>query len=407
MMRRIHIILSILVLSGFFVAGARADDTSLSVQSAAPDDLEQQIKEKQDTIKRLESQINNYQKSIAEKQKESTSLKNQLGLLDAQISKAELDLQLVTAQIAQLELEIKVLSGEISSKNDRISRQQDLLAGLVRALHQEDKIDYLYILLSEPSFSQFFNQVFYLGELNNQLDQSVRSIEKARDDVQEQHDITARKQELLKNLEVSLEQKRATLDDQKKAREVLLRDTKSSEAKFRTLLAQLRGEFARTDQEILDLNRKLRERLLSHGDVNEQGVLVLSWPIPAIKGISAYFHDSSYPFRYLFEHPGIDLPTKVGTPVAAAAPGVVAWVRTTRFYGNNIMIAHRVNVNTIYAHLSNFNVKEGDYVKRGDIIGYSGGASGMQGAGLSTGAHLHFEVRENGLPVDPMRFLTK
>lgn len=402
-----RIILSVLFLSSFFVVAARADDTTMSAQNAASGDLEQQIKTKQDTIKQLESQINNYKKSITEKQKESTTLKNQLGLLDAQISKAELDLQLVTAQISQLELEIKVLSGDITAKNERISRQQDLLAGLVRALHQEDKRDYLYILLSEPSFSRFFNQVFYLGELNNQLDQSVRAIESARDDVQEQHDITARKKELLKNLQASLEQKRAVLDDQKKSKDILLRETKSSEIKFKTLLAQLRGEYARTDREVLDLNRKLREKLLAHGDVNEQGILVLSWPIVVTKGISTYFRDSSYPFRYLFEHPGIDLPTKVGTPVAVAAPGVIAWVRTTRFYGNNIMIAHRDNVNTIYAHLSKFNVKEGDYVKRGDIIGYSGGAPGMQGAGLSTGPHLHFETRENGLPVDPMRYLAK
>lgn len=407
MRRTLRVILSIVVLSSFFVVAARADDTTMSAQNAAGDDLEQQIKAKQDTIKQLESQINNYQKSIAEKQKESTSLKNQLGLLDAQISKAELDFELVTAQISQLELEIKILSGDISAKNEHISRQQDLLAGLVRALHQEDKKDYFYILLSESSFSKFFNQLFYLSELNNQLDQSVRAIEAARDSVQEQHDITARKQELLKNLQASLEQKRAVLDDQKKSKDLLLRETKSSEIKFRTLLAQLRGEYARTDQEVLDLNRKLREKLLAHGDVNEQGVLILSWPIVVTKGISTYFHDASYPFRYLFEHPGLDLPTKVGTPVAAAAPGVIAWVRTTRFYGNNIMIAHRDNVNTIYAHLSKFNVQEGDYVKRGDIIGYSGGAPGMQGAGLSTGAHLHFEVRENGLPVDPLGYLTK
>lgn len=402
-----RIILSVLVLSSFFVVVARADDTTMSAQNAANDDLEQQIKTKQDAIKQLESQINNYQKSITEKQKESTSLKNQLGILDAQISKAELDLQLVDTQISQLELEIKVLSGDISAKNERISRQQNLLGGLVRALHQEDKRDYLYILLSEPSFSQFFNQVFYLSELNNQLDQSVKAIESARDDVQEQHDITARKQELLKNLQTSLERKRAALDDQKKSKDLLLRETRSSEIKFKTLLAQLRGEYARTDQEVLELNRKLRDKLLARGDINEQGMLVLSWPIAAIKVISTYFHDSSYPFRYLFEHPGIDLPTKVGTPVAAAAPGYVAWVRTTRFYGNNIMIAHRDNLNTIYAHLSQFSVKEGEYVKRGDIIGYSGGAPGMQGAGLSTGPHVHFETRENGLPVDPIGYLTK
>jgi murein DD-endopeptidase MepM/ murein hydrolase activator NlpD len=124
-----------------------------------------------------------------------------------------------------------------------------------------------------------------------------------------------------------------------------------------------------------------------------------------VSRISTYFHDPTYPFRKLFEHPGVDLPTPVGTPVKAAAGGYVAFTRTGSQYGNYIMVVHPGGVATIYAHLSKFNVRSDTYVDRGQVIGYSGGRPGDQGAGLSTGPHLHFEVRQDGIPVDPLPFL--
>jgi len=121
--------------------------------------------------------------------------------------------------------------------------------------------------------------------------------------------------------------------------------------------------------------------------------------------VSAIFHDVSYPFRKLFEHPGIDLPTPVGTPVRSAAGGYVAFNRTGKQYGNYVMVIHPGGIATVYAHLTKFGAKVDTYVERGDIIGYSGGRPGDAGAGLSTGPHLHFEVRQNGIPVNPTQFL--
>jgi murein DD-endopeptidase MepM/ murein hydrolase activator NlpD len=121
--------------------------------------------------------------------------------------------------------------------------------------------------------------------------------------------------------------------------------------------------------------------------------------------VSAYFHDKTYPFRKLFEHPGVDLPTPVGTPVKAAAGGYVAFNRTGKQYGNYVMIVHPGGVATLYAHLSRFSVKPDTYIERGEVVGLSGGRPGDQGAGLSTGPHLHFEMRQDGIPVDPLPYL--
>jgi murein DD-endopeptidase MepM/ murein hydrolase activator NlpD len=83
----------------------------------------------------------------------------------------------------------------------------------------------------------------------------------------------------------------------------------------------------------------------------------------------------------------------------------VAWTRLGSAYGNYMMLIHPGNMATIYAHLTKFAVEPDTYVQRGQLIGYSGGMPGQPGAGLSTGPHLHFEVRQNGIPVNPENFL--
>jgi len=102
----------------------------------------------------------------------------------------------------------------------------------------------------------------------------------------------------------------------------------------------------------------------------------------------------------------MDIPVSVGTPVRAPAEGYVARVRDAKGPGYSyILLIHGDNVSTVFGHLSGFAVNEGDIVTRGSVIGYSGGAPGMNGAGLSSGPHLHFEVRENNRAVNPRRYL--
>ena len=104
-------------------------------------------------------------------------------------------------------------------------------------------------------------------------------------------------------------------------------------------------------------------------------------------------------------HPGVDFGVKPGTPVRAAADGVVSYVGNGGGYGNHIIINHGGKT-TVYAHLKTISVRQGQKVSRGDVIGQSGGVKGAPGAGNSTGPHLHFEVRDkNGRSISPMSIL--
>ncbi len=124
--------------------------------------------------------------------------------------------------------------------------------------------------------------------------------------------------------------------------------------------------------------------------------------------ITATFHDPDYYYRDLVgEHTGIDIEVPQGTVVMAAHSGVVYSV-IDGGYGHTsyIIIDHGNGYRTLYAHLSQMNVEVGEVVSQGEEIGLSGGEPGTYGAGPYTnGAHLHFEVQKDGIPVDPMDYL--
>ena len=98
-------------------------------------------------------------------------------------------------------------------------------------------------------------------------------------------------------------------------------------------------------------------------------------------------------------HEGVDLDANRGDQILAAADGVVEELSTTASYGRKIVIRHGREFTTVYAHLNSFKVKKGDRVQRGQIIGTAGSS------GLVTGVHLHFEMRRNGEPVDPLNYI--
>lgn len=95
----------------------------------------------------------------------------------------------------------------------------------------------------------------------------------------------------------------------------------------------------------------------------------------------------------------MDFAAEIGTPVHATGDGKVIKVEIERGYGKSIVIDHGFSYTTLYGHLDRYNVKKGQKVKRGDVIAYVGNTGG-----LSTGPHLHYEVRKNNIPKNPINY---
>ena len=115
--------------------------------------------------------------------------------------------------------------------------------------------------------------------------------------------------------------------------------------------------------------------------------------------ISAYFGSRFHPvYRHTIQHTGIDFASTIGSPVYATGEGVVTDAGWYMGYGNRIVIDHGFGYTTVYAHLSKIKVKEGTKVNRGKLIGLVGTT------GVSTGPHLHYEVRKGNVPINPIRF---
>lgn len=397
---------SFIVISGCSFASAQSSETSFTDPAIASEvqSLNDDVATRKLHVDQLQRSIDDYAAKIKKQEAASSSLKNELELLSNRIQKTNLDIETTSEQTKITDAEIAVLDAQIRDLQARLDRQKILIEALIQRINAYDNDWSLQILFSSDSFAELFDRLQALKHLEADLDTAILRAKADKAEVSARRSVQDTKRKTLVALEEDLRRARLRLDEESASKQGLLISTKNSESRFRSLLTDMRQEQISTNNEIAALQTKIENRLKARGGTD--GEATISWPVtPSYKGLSTVFHDSTYPFRHLFQHTGIDIPQPQGTPIAAAAPGYVAWVRQGALYGNYIMIVHTDGLATLYAHLSRTIVKQDQYVGRGEIIGRSGGALGSSGAGLSTGPHLHFEVRLDGIPVNPLEYL--
>jgi murein DD-endopeptidase MepM/ murein hydrolase activator NlpD len=183
------------------------------------------------------------------------------------------------------------------------------------------------------------------------------------------------------------EQVASAKDDRTKVLNNLLKDLK---------------ELNRLEDKLLQESKELEKKILALQSNGKYTQGKIGWPVPSSTRITSPYGYRIHPILKTKKlHTGIDIGAKSGSAVLAGNAGKVIFAGYYGGYGYTVIIDHGGKISTLYAHNSKLLVKEGDEVKRGQDIAKIGST------GLSTGPHLHFEVRENGQHKNPMNYLGK
>lgn len=389
----ISIVLNIFVLAGTGMYGFAQEMSTDEINA-----LNEAIVQKQQSIDQLNRQIDSYKDKIEQKQAEEATLYGELELIGNRIAKTELDIEAAETEIDLVNAQIALIEEEMHDLEVHMNEDLAFVGQILQKIEVQDNTLPIQLIFGTDSFSEFFNNLEQLEAVSTDLKDAVDAARDSKAKLSEKHEAEEGKKTQLDELGESLAQEQRRLETAVEAKSTLLSATQNSEAQFQSLLQDLKEEQTYMNQQISALQKEIEGKLNASDELGDSSLM--SWPLdPTLRGISVYFHDPTYPFRNFFEHSGLDLPSPTGTPVRAAAPGYVAWARTGTLYGNYVMVIHTNGLATLYAHLSRIDVSPDQFVARGDQLGAVGST------GLSTGPHLHFEIRKNGIPTNPLDYL--
>ncbi|HCX38893.1 MAG TPA: hypothetical protein DHS36_01340, partial [Candidatus Veblenbacteria bacterium] len=332
----------------FFIAlpVAAVDDTVI--------DLNNQIQTKQQELETLKKRIETYQNAIVDKQNQVSSLRNQLNILDDKIEQAALELEANELKLNTVTLQIQAVTLDIAAREADISQKKSQISELVRQLYQADQKTLLEVLVLNSSLGAFFDQLNYLEELEKALQNDIADLKIVKAElVRQQQNLASYRVQLVKSRE-EIELAKANLESEQQTKALILQQTRQSENRYQTLLAQTEEERTQANREVAELESEIRNRLQLAGPeaLAQLGDTNFIWPVTPNKGISTYFYDPTYIFRRYFEHPAIDIPKPQGTAIKAAASGYVARAKAAGLGYSYIMLVHKDGFATVYGHVS-------------------------------------------------------
>lgn len=354
--------------------------------------IRQSISERENDIKTLEAEIAAYQKQLSDLSGEKATLQNAIKTIDLTRAKLNTDIRLTETKAARAQETIRALSGQIGDKEDRIHRSRDAIARIIREIDQSHRNTLLEALLAQESISGFFRDLDDLSRLQISIQDNIESLRRLKNDLEADKAAYESERKKLTQLRSRLADQKALADQQRKEQNALLLETKKQESNYTKLLNERLAKKKQFEREIEEFEARLKA-VIDPNSYPPAGSRVLTFPLDQ-PFITQKF-GKTFDAKRLYSsgtHNGIDFRASRGTPVKAAADGIVLGTGDTdticrwASYGKWVLIRHRNGLSSLYAHLDLIKVSQGEEVSTGDLVGYSGFT------GYATGPHLHFTV---------------
>lgn len=410
---------------------------TLSVTTTGAEDihsLEQQLQEYEKKSAEYQAILDKTKADIEEKEAYSKALVSKIEVLD--------DKMIITREtILDLSNDIKSKSAEIDKANQSIDKQVDALCSRLRTIYMAGSASDLEIILGAKDFSDLIDKMSLVKILSNYDKELINDINKQLEEITAQKKVLEEDKSELEKRQAELEKDQKELNKLLEENDEILRNLYAASDETEDALhhAQLGGlelenqiaEYYRKQQEIIKQQQQQQQQQQEQENQNQNqdnnnddnggsssggGSYIpdppspsgFVWPVPGFYNLTSTFYED----RGGYGHGAIDIASYgiMGATVVASASGTVIssyngcphnWGKSGSCgcgggYGNYLMIDHGNGKMTTYAHCTNITVRTGQYVSQGQVVGYVGST------GWSTGAHLHYETRFNGVKYDPM-----
>ncbi|EKD24038.1 MAG: peptidase M23 [uncultured bacterium] len=357
-----------------------------------PTELKEAIEKKRQEEQALGTQIKAVQEKLEVTAGEKQTLQRELNQISGTVKQLDLGIKQSVIVAEKLGYEIKDTQYTIEESEERILERKKEISEMLRQVQRKDTSSGpLMSILSGKKLTDTLTEIQALLDFQDKFSQDIRELQDYTIELGG-HLKTAEEKKRLKEIEgENYKNKKVILSETERYQQQLLAQTKNKEQLYQNSLAELKKQQDKIDLEIARLEEEARKSI-NFGALPKVDTSPLM--MPAQGKLTQGYGSTPFALRNYASkrHNGIDIAAPVGTPIYAAADGRVVGVADQDLYcrkgayGKFVAITHYNGLTTLYAHLSLWKVREGQEVKKGDVIGYMGNT------GFSTGSHLHFTV---------------
>lgn len=324
------------------------------VQAEEMSDLQTRQEELQNQINEATGELEGVQEELSENLK-------QVQKLDERIANSQVELEKLNTKMEELQTSMDEVEEKLKVAEEKFNKQKKILETRLVAMYETSDTQYLDVILSSRSISDFLSNYFLITELANHDTELLEDIEQKKNEIE----LDKNKLDFVKGQYTTMKQTQTKttkiLENTKIVRENYIAKLSDKEKDVQTQIDEYNRQFEEVNKEILSLALEGIESQYIGGE--------LAWPIPGYTRITSKYGMRTHPITGVYKlHTGVDVSAPMGANFVAANDGIVVRAEYNGAYGNMVIIDHGGGVSTLYAHGSEIMVQVGDYVKRGETV---------------------------------------